>query len=88
MKWLERFYRYTSVILIVCYLALTIYLITHYTLHYPKQRVPMNWGSALSVVLTFSLLAWTYKLSTTSRFAVSSVKRGGKASYFLAPWSA
>ncbi len=76
MKWLERFYRYTSVILIVCYLALTIYLITHYTLRYPKQTVPMNWGSALSVVLTFSLLAWTYKLSTTLRFAVSFVKRG------------
>jgi purine-cytosine permease-like protein len=32
------------------------------------------------------LLAWTYKLSTTSRFAVSSAKTGGtKASYFLAP---
>lgn len=86
MKWLERFYRYTSGVLIVCYLALTIYLVTHYTLHYPKQTVPMNWGTALTVVLTFSLLAWTYKLSTTSRFAVSSAKTGGtKASYFLLP---
>ncbi|MGO9959056.1 MAG: purine-cytosine permease family protein [Solirubrobacteraceae bacterium] len=86
MKWLERFYRYTSGILIVCYLALTVYLITHYTLHYPKQTVPMNWGSALTVVLTFSLLAWTYKLSTTSRFAVPSAKtKGTRASYFLAP---
>jgi purine-cytosine permease-like protein len=86
MKWLERFYRYTSGVLIVCYLALTIYLITHYTLHVPKQTVPMNWGTALTVVLTFSLLAWTYKLSTTSRFAVSSAKTGGtKASYFLLP---
>jgi purine-cytosine permease-like protein len=86
MKWLERFYRYTSGVLIVCYLALTIYLVTHYTLHAPKQTVPMNWGTALTVVLTFSLLAWTYKLSTTSRFAVSSAKTGGtKASYFLLP---
>jgi purine-cytosine permease-like protein len=86
MKWLERFYRYTSGVLIVCYLALAIYLVTHYTLHYPKQTVPMNWGTALTVVLTFSLLAWTYKLSTTSRFAVSSAKTGGtKASYFLLP---
>ena len=86
MKWLERFYRYTSGVLIVCYLALTIYLITHYTLHAPKQTVPMNWGTALTVVLTFSLLAWTYKLSTTSRFAVSSAKTGGtKVSYFLLP---
>jgi purine-cytosine permease-like protein len=86
MKWLERFYRYTSGVLIVCYAALTIYLITHYTLHYPKQTVPMNWGTALTTVLTFSLLAWTYKLSTTSRFAVSSAKTGGtRASYFLVP---
>jgi len=86
MKWLERFYRYTSLILVICYVALTIYLITHYTLHYPKQTVPMNWGTALTTVLTFSILAWTYKLSTTSRFCVSSAKTGGRrASYFLAP---
>jgi purine-cytosine permease-like protein len=44
------------------------------------------WGPALSTVLTFSILAWTYKLSTTSRFAVPSAKTGGTiASYFLAP---
>jgi purine-cytosine permease-like protein len=86
MKWLERFYRYTSGVLVVCYIALAIYLFTHYTLHYPKQTVPMNWGTALTVVLTFSLLAWTYKLSTTSRFAVPSAKTGGtRASYFLLP---
>jgi purine-cytosine permease-like protein len=86
MKWLERFYRYTIGILIVCYLALTIYLITHYTLHYPRQTQAMNWGTALTTVLTFSLLAWTYKLSTTSRFAVPSAKtKGTKASFFLLP---
>jgi purine-cytosine permease-like protein len=86
MKWLERFYRYTSGLLIACYIALAIYLITHFTLHTPKQTIPMNWGAALTIVLTFSLLAWTYKLSTTSRFAVSSAKTGGrKASYFLLP---
>jgi purine-cytosine permease-like protein len=86
MKWLERFYRYTSGILIVCYAALAIYLITHYTLHAPKQTVPMNWGTALTVVLTFSILAWTYKLSTTSRFCVPATKtRGTRPSYFLVP---
>jgi purine-cytosine permease-like protein len=86
MKWLEIFYRYTIGILVVCYLALTIYLVTHYTLHYPHQTKPMNWGLALTTVLTFSLLAWTYKLSTTSRFAVSSERTGGRrASYFLLP---
>jgi purine-cytosine permease-like protein len=86
MKWLEIFYRYTIGILIVCYAALAIYLVTHFTLHYPHQTKPMNWGIALTTVLTFSLLAWTYKLSTTSRFAVSSARTGGrKASYFLLP---
>jgi purine-cytosine permease-like protein len=87
MKWLERFYRYTSGILIVCYVALTVYLITHYTLHAPRQTVAMNWGTALTVVLTFSILAWTYKLSTTSRFCVPSAKTHGriKAAYFLLP---
>ncbi|HEY1821048.1 MAG TPA: cytosine permease [Trebonia sp.] len=85
MKWLERFYRYTVLILIAAYLALTIYLVTHFTLHYPGQTEQINWGSALTTVLTFSILAWTYKLSTTSRFAVPSSKTGGtRASYFLA----
>lgn len=86
MKWLERFYRYTVLLLIAAYLALTIYLVTHFTLHYPGQTAQMNWGTALSTVLTFSILAWTYKLSTTSRFARPSSQTGGtRASYFLAP---
>ncbi len=86
MKWLERFYRYTVLLLVAAYLALTIYLLTHFTLPYPRQHAPMNWGFALTTVLTFSLLAWTYKLSTTSRFAVPSARTGGtRASYFLAP---
>jgi purine-cytosine permease-like protein len=85
MKWLERFYRYTVLLLVAAYLALTIYLVTHYTLPYPRQTAPMNWGFALTTVLTFSLLAWTYKLSTTSRFAVPAAKTGGtRPSYFLA----
>ncbi len=86
MKWLERFYRYTVMLLIAAYLALTVYLITHFKLPYPAQHAPMNWGFALTTVLTFSLLAWTYKLSTTSRFAVPASRTGGqRPSYFLAP---
>jgi len=86
MKWLERFYRYTVLLLIAAYLALSIYLVSHYTLRYPPQIAPMNWGLALTTVLTLSLLAWTYKLSTTTRFAVPWARTGGtKASYFLAP---
>jgi purine-cytosine permease-like protein len=86
MKWLERFYRYTVLLLLAAYVALTIYLVTHFTLPYPAQHAPMNWGFALTTVLTFSILAWTYKLSTTSRFAVPSAQtKGTRAWYFLAP---
>jgi purine-cytosine permease-like protein len=85
-KWLERFYRYTIAILIAAYVALIIYLAEHFTLHYPHATAQMNWGTSFTTVLTFSLLAWTYKLSTTSRFSVPASKtRGMRPSYFLAP---
>lgn len=85
MKWLERFYRYTTALLIVCYLALSVYLVVHFTLHTPRQTQPMSWGTALTAVLTFSILAWAYKISTTSRFAVPYEDTGGTtAGYFLA----
>src|ERR1700689_853137 len=85
MKWLGRFYPYTVLLLLAAYVALTIYLVTHFTLPYPAQHPPMNWGFALTTVLTFSILAWTYKLSTTSRFAVPSAKtKGTRPPYFLA----
>lgn len=85
MKWLERFYRYTTLLLIVCYLALSIYMVLHFTLRTPAQHAPMNWGTALTTVLTFSILAWAYKISTTSRFAVPAQRTGGMTGrYFLA----
>ncbi len=77
MKWLERFYRYTTLLLIVCYAALAAYLVEHYALHTPRQSRPMDWGTALTSVLTFSILAWTYKISTTSRFATPAERTGG-----------
>jgi purine-cytosine permease-like protein len=85
MKWLERFYRYTTLLLIVCYGALAVYLVAHYSLHLPAQTKPMNWGSAVTNVLSFSLLVWTYKLSTVSRFCVPVSQTGGRRpSYFFA----
>jgi purine-cytosine permease-like protein len=87
MKWLERFYRYTAGLLVVCYLALMIYMLAHYTVRAPRQTIPMNWGSALTLVLTFSLLGWIYNISTTSRFAVPASRTPGWSRwwYFLAP---
>lgn len=87
MKWLERFYRYTTALLIICYLALTVYLVVNFKLHTPPQTAPMNWGTALTTVLTFSILAWAYKISTTSRFAVPAKRTGGATTgyFFAAP---
>lgn len=85
MKWLEYFYRYTSVILIVCYGALTIYLFTHFHLHVPQAVGYTPWGGAITTILIFSILSWTYKISTVSRFAVPADKTLHRTRYFLAP---
>jgi purine-cytosine permease-like protein len=82
-KWLEYFYRYTAAILIACYIALTVYLFTHYTLHVPTQSGPMDWGVAISTVAGFSILAWTYKTSTLSRFARPAGRTSGSRGWYL-----
>jgi purine-cytosine permease-like protein len=82
-KWLEYFYRYTAVILIACYIALTVYLFTHYTLHAPKQSGPADLGVAISTVAGFSILTWTYKTSTLSRFAKPADQTPGRRGWYL-----
>ena len=82
-KWLEYFYRYTAVILIACYIALTVYLFTHYTLHVPKQSGPADLGVAISTVAGFSILTWTYKTSTLSRFAKPVDQTPGRRGWYL-----
>jgi purine-cytosine permease-like protein len=85
MRVLEPFYRYTSVLFIVCYGALTAYLFSHYSLTVPHSHGALQWGPALTTVLSLSILAWTYKLSTVSRFARPKRETGPSAAYFLAP---
>jgi purine-cytosine permease-like protein len=82
-KWLEYFYRYTAIILVACYIALTVYLFTHYTLHVPARTAPMDWGVAISTVAGFSILAWTYKTSTLSRFARPAGQTPGRRGRYL-----
>lgn len=84
-KWLEYFYRYTAVILVACYVALTVYLAMHYTLHVPRQTAPMDWGPAISTIAGFSILAWTYKVSTISRFCRPAAQSDKRAWYFMIP---
>lgn len=74
-KWLEYFYRYTAAILVVCYLALVVYLFAHYNVHVPGKTEPMQWGTAISTIGGFSIVAWMYKVTTLSRFAQPMSKR-------------
>lgn len=85
MKWLEYFYRYTSVVLLVAYGVLAFYLFTQYHVRMPAASAPMAWGTAITTVVTFSILAWTYKVSTVSRFARPADSPGNKTAFFLAP---
>jgi purine-cytosine permease-like protein len=86
MRVLEPFYRYTSVLFLACYGALTVYLFVHFKVTVPHSHGSLQWGPALTTVLSLSILAWTYKLSTVSRFAVPKPRRGGRsAAFFLAP---
>ncbi|MCI0184235.1 purine-cytosine permease family protein [Sulfoacidibacillus ferrooxidans] len=85
MKWLEYFYRYTSILLLVCYGALTWYLYSHFHIHSPQASESMQWGAAITTIVAFSILAWTYKLSTVSRFCVPKNSGRKHVMYFLAP---
>ncbi len=86
MRVLEPFYRYTSVLFLVCYGALTAYLFGHFSITIPHSHGSLQWGPALTTVLSLSILAWTYKLSTVSRFAIPKGVPGDRPrSLFLAP---
>jgi nucleobase:cation symporter-1, NCS1 family len=85
MKWVEYFYRYTAVLLIVSYAALTAYLALHFHLHMPRQTQPMVWGAQLSTVLGFSVIGWLYVMSTVSRFCRPASQTPRRTAYFLLP---
>lgn len=85
MRFLEPLYRYTALLFVVCYGILTGYLLANYNIAVPGAHGSLNWGPALTTILSLSILAWTYKLSTVTRFARP--KAPGErttASYFLA----
>jgi purine-cytosine permease-like protein len=84
-KWLEYFYRYTAVLLGVSYIALTVYLTVHFSLHVPARSQPMVWGTVLSTVLGFSIFGWLYDMSTVSRFCRPARQARARTGYFLLP---
>jgi purine-cytosine permease-like protein len=70
MRFLEPLYRYTALVFIICYTVLTAYLFVDYSVSIPVAHGSLHWGPALTTILSLSILAWTYKLSTVTRFAV------------------
>jgi len=88
-KWLEYFFRYTAPLLIVSFGILTYFLFATYRINIGSLLYPIGpftWGAALDFLLGFSILAWTYKISTQTRFAVPfSRKENGKSrlGYFI-----
>ncbi len=66
-KWLEYFFRYSAPVLFVSYAILTYFLLTSYKINISGLLHPVGpftWGAALNFVLGFSILAWSYKIST------------------------
>lgn len=89
-KWLEYFYRYTAPLLVVSYAILTYFLFTSYHVDWGKLLAPtagVNWGLDLTLILSFSILSWTYKISTSTRFATpfERTKGGSRILYAIAP---
>ena len=70
MSLLERFYRYTGPIFVLCYGILAYYLFSRYPFSWPVQHGPVAWGRDIDLVLSFSLLAWAYDFPTVTRFCV------------------
>ncbi|MHB1513581.1 purine-cytosine permease family protein [Acidiferrobacter sp.] len=70
MPLLERFYKYTGPIFVLCYGVLAYYLFFRYPFSWPTQSGPVAWGRDIDLVLSFSLLAWAYDFPTVTRFCI------------------
>lgn len=85
-KWLNYFMKYTAPILLISYAILTYFLFSYYHPDISKLMNPsvnINWGLLINLILSFSILSWTYKITTVTRFAKPSDKIS--ISYFVSP---
>ncbi len=88
-KWLEYFFRYSAPVLIVSYIILAYFLLTTFPINFSLLMHPIGpftWGSALNFLLGFSILAWSYKISTQTRFAYpysGNDSKGKRLRYFI-----
>jgi nucleobase:cation symporter-1, NCS1 family len=88
MEVLEKFYRYTALVFLVCYAVLAYYLFTRYPFAMPVAKGPVAWGKDIDLILSFSLLAWAYIFPTVTRFCpppTPAEKPLGRALFMLAP---
>jgi len=88
MEVLEKFYRYTALIFLVCYAVLAYYLFTRYPFAMPVAKGAVAWGKDIDLILSFSLLAWAYIFPTVTRFCpppTAAEKPLGRALFMLAP---
>jgi len=70
MEVLEKFYKYTALLFLLCYAVLAYYLFTQHSFVMPVATEPVHWGTDIDLVLSFSLLAWAYDFPTVTRFCM------------------
>lgn len=88
MEVLEKFYRYTALVFLLCYAVLAYYLFTRYSFAMPVEKGAVDWGKDIDLILSFSLLAWAYIFPTVTRFcppATPVEKPFERILYMLAP---
>jgi purine-cytosine permease-like protein len=88
MEVLERFYKYTAVVFLLCYAILSYYLFTRHTFALPVGKGAVAWGKDIDFILSFSLLSWAYIFPTVTRFCPptsATEKPLRRASFMLAP---
>lgn len=88
MEVLEKFYKYTALVFVLCYAVLSYYLFTRYRFVMPLEKGPVAWGKNVDLILSFSLLAWAYIFPTVTRFCpppAPEEKFVDRAWYMLAP---
>ena len=88
MEVLEKFYKYTALVFLLCYAVLSYYLFTRYRFAMPAAKGAMTWGKDIDLILSFSLLAWAYIFPTVTRFCPPPSPKErliDRAWYMLAP---
>ena len=88
MEVLEKFYKYTALVFLLCYAVLSYYLFTRYPFVMPLPKGPVLWGRDIDLILSFSLLAWAYIFPTVTRFCPPTgpqERPARRAAYMLAP---